>query len=446
MTLGARAQIGPMLALGFAATVTVVLYPGWLFWDSATQWLWATQIASGERPDGLSTQWPISNTLLKVPFAAFAPAGIGFYCLLQALLLGSAVTLFLSQRIAWTPLWVAVTLAVMLLPPIWTYAGFHSTDTLVGALVLLVFCLPAEAGPRRLVLATLLASLLLVLRDAMAPFVALFFIFELTRNWRYVPRPVAVLLAVGLVVLAGVLVMSRYQLGRYVNTSVDGLLVRAVLINQNAGDVQQLGPLFPSGTPHLGADCYEKLMWCPDYHDNVEPWRAANPDLTSAAYATFRDAVIRHPAEAAVTLTRIAAGYFGFPAIYDGEIGRNPPVRGFTYPAMTENAATLVPVLRAFHDLAGGVFSRPGVVFVLGLALVVVASWRNGGGRDDVGRAIMLLLGYAAPLSLVAPSYDFRYVFPFWLPMLLIGVASLVQLGTIALRAGGCVAASESEG
>ncbi|HKU80453.1 MAG TPA: hypothetical protein VJQ42_11475, partial [Rhodanobacteraceae bacterium] len=111
----------PIICLGIcvatALVVALSLYPGWFFFDSATQWGWARQIATKGLPDslkayGITSHWPIFNTLLKVPFY-WITGEAGFYIFVQAALFNISLYLLGAALLGRQSLWLIAYTLVM---------------------------------------------------------------------------------------------------------------------------------------------------------------------------------------------------------------------------------------------------------------------------------------------------------------------------------------------
>lgn len=117
------------------------IHPGWLFWDSASQWTWAYALLDGFDTNlkvfGVSSQWPLFNTFIKVFFLklGLSPGAV-------AILQGSITNLVLYyvgfSFLPWRWLAFVVGTAFCMSPLIINYGLFHSGDSPAGILILLL--------------------------------------------------------------------------------------------------------------------------------------------------------------------------------------------------------------------------------------------------------------------------------------------------------------------
>src|SRR6185437_8967105 len=221
-----------VICVATALVVAYSLYPGWFFFDSATQWGWARQIATKGLPGslkdyGITSHWPIFNTLLKVPFY-WLTGEAGFYIFIQAALfnlslymLGAAL---LGRRSPWL---IAYTLLMVWSPISLNYSVFQSSDTIVAICTLTAVAMIVDRElefARRawlLIVAILVMSWVRYNALPASVFLACFFFWSVR-----VPvgrRRALVLLAASLVVLGGSVAAARaYEHQAYIRDSAAG--------------------------------------------------------------------------------------------------------------------------------------------------------------------------------------------------------------------------------
>lgn len=438
----------PIVCLGIcvatALVVALSLYPGWFFFDSATQWGWARQIAMKGLPDslkayGITSHWPIFNTLLKVPFYWFTGEA-GFYIFVQAALFNVSLYLLGAALLGRRSLWLIVYTLVMVWSPISVnYAVFQSSDTIVAicALTAVAMIVDHELGLARrsalLIVAILMMSWVRYNALPASFFLACFFFWSIRASlgWR---RALA-WLAVSLVLLGGSVAAARsYEhQGHMRDSAAGGVAMRLLDASRHTDDphVHALVDPYVAENPAvrepLTPDCYEHAGWCAQM--NGAPWR----NLPTAKFMhAYLHLLVHHPMVFFETNFRFAMYSLGFKSPLEAtQMARTDVRPPFPAARMTFNHRRLAYfdalqiALGAFHGLA----ARAGVICLLGL--VAACLLRR---RTLIGAFVLLAIGYLGPLLLLVGTNNFRYTFPVTIVGMGILAAACCVLARLAVR------------
>jgi len=411
-----------VICVATALVVALSLYPGWFFFDSATQWGWARQIATKGLPDslaayGITSHWPIFNTLLKVPFY-WLTGEAGFYIFIQAALfnlslymLGAAL---LGRRSPWL---IAYTLLMVWSPISLNYSVFQSSDTIVAICTLTAVAMIVDRElefARRawlLIVAILVMSWVRYNALPASGFLACFFFWSVR-----VPvgrRRALVFLAASLVVLGGSVAAARaYEHQAYIRDSAaGGVAMRLMDASRHTNDAYVHALVDPHVLENpalrapLATDCYMHGGWCVQMAS--APWRNMSTAKFMRAYWHL---LVHHPIVFMQTNYRFAMYSLGFKARLEAtQMGRTDIQPPFPAARMTFNHRRLAYfdalqiALGAFHGLA----ARAGVVCLLGL--IAACLLRR---RKLTIAFILLAIGYLGPLLLLVGTNNFRYTFP----------------------------------
>jgi len=416
----------------WAAVVTWALHPGWLFYDSAIQWGWAGQILTGRSFDPpLLTQWPLSNTFIKVPFLLLG-GGIGLYAFVQATALFAVAATLVHQRIPMIPATITA-LAIAAAPVVWHYAAFHTIDTPTAILITALFSAFSAATwseTRKLWTVCLLCAALAWLRDSAIPLAVGVCVFALlrTRTVSSRTRYASALLVAVIVTYSGA---TRFMRGHFYDSSIAGFVSRMALIQEEAQTQQARSLVAPFFTtlPSFGNECYDAMMWCKPQQMNARGEFAGRRELTPQVRRAFIELVLSHPVASVKVLAKVAAGLLGFPApVPDSELGRSDfPKNAVTLESSDGSLRwELHSVLSRWRHAFWGLFARPGMVILLG----ALAALFLGGPRfkDDVRLTGLILALYCGPMLLLAPARDFRYLFPAYLPMFVLMTVGVTRI------------------
>jgi hypothetical protein len=411
-----------VVCIATALVVAFSLYPGWFFFDSATQWGWARQIATKGLPDslrayGITSHWPIFNSLLKVPFY-WLTGEAGFYIFAQAALFNMSLYMLGAALLGRRSLWlIAYTLLIVWSPISLNYSVFQSSDTIVAICTLMAVAMivDRELGFQRRTWLLLAAVLVMswVRYNALpaSVFLACFFFWSLRRQVGQ-RRALACLVA-SLMALGGSVAAARaYEHQAHIRDSAaGGVAMRLLDASRHTDDVRVHALVDPyvAENPALRApltpDCYEHAGWCAQM--NGTPWR----NLSTAKFMhAYLHLLIHHPVVFVRTNYRFAMYSLGFKARLEatqmGLTGITPP---FPAARMTFNHRRLAyfDALQVALGTFDGLAARAGLVCLLGL--IAACLLRH---RKLVVAFILLAIGYLGPLLLLVGTNNFRYTFP----------------------------------
>lgn len=400
------------------------LSPGWLFWDTAQQWKFASSLAEHGIPNrlsdlGITNQWPILNTLVKVPFVWLGHA-VWLFALVQAFSLHVALIWTARVLLPRGRQYLVVYGLVASLPFVWNYAVFQSSDvpTAVGLLAFYAILVRSQyrRGTGSYVAAIACAVVIGFLRLNAVPASCVMVLLAeywhrdvLKRTWK-LRTALAIALAVAVAVQAA-LEKTAYR----VNTAVPGILLRVWVAATRSDDEtlkENLRLLLRPGVrvEPLTERCLADGQWCESFHGAIRWNDVREEDVRALLTTTIR----RQPLAFAGTLFQFA----GFPTgvsspLRETEIGRRDAPEPFPEAKMSYDD-TREAALRLHNrslEWFGHVFGRP---FYLALAatavLFALGQGRLAGGFGAVSSA------YLVPLVVLGPAFDFRYALPITLP------------------------------
>lgn len=405
-----------------ALVVAFSLYPGWFFFDSATQWRWARLIARNGLPSnletlGITSHWPIFNTLMNVPFY-WLTGEAGLYVLIQAFCYNIALYLMGAALLGRRSLWLLLFVVLTVWSPIsLNYSVFQSSDTVVALCALVAVAVTCDRDmntSRRvllLVVATWFMSMTRYNALPAAVFLVCVFFWQLASHLgrrRAVGSAAAALLLIGGSVAAarayehtahmrdsaaGGVSMRLLDASHYVSDpAIDALIDRYV-----EADPKLREPLTPS--------CYMHGGWCGMF--NGSPWRRLSTNKYMRAYLHL---LLHHPIVFARVTWHFADYQLGFAApLEPTQIGRTDIQPPFPAGRMTfnERRIAFLGALWATLGAFGSLAARAGWVCLLGLAAALLLR-RRGLAVAFVAMAV----GYLGPLLLLVATNNFRYTFP----------------------------------
>jgi len=402
--------------------VAFSLYPGWFFFDSATQWGWARQIATKGLPGslkdyGITSHWPIFNTFVKVPFYSLTGEA-GFYIFIQAALFNLSLYMLGAALLGRRSLWLIPYTLVMVWSPIsLNYSVFQSSDTIVAICALTAL---AMVGDRELGLvhrALLLAVAVLVMSwvryNALPASVFLACVFFWVARVQLGRGRAMGCLVLSLMVLGGSVAAARaYEHDAYIlDSAAGGVAIRLLDASRHTSDPYVHALVDPymeenrAARKPLEPDCYAHGGWCAQL--SVKPWRNLPTGKFMHAYLHL---LIHHPLVFMATNGRFAMYSLGLKTPLEAtQIGRTNISPPFPSARMTFNHRRLAyfdalqKALGAFHGLA----ARAGWVCLMGL--IAACLLRR---RALVVAFIALAIGYLGPLLLLVGADNFRYTFP----------------------------------
>lgn len=434
----------PIICLGIcvatALVVALSLYPGWFFFDSATQWGWARQIATKGLPDslkayGITSHWPIFNTLLKVPFY-WITGEAGFYIFVQAALFNTSLYLLGAALLGRRSLWlIAYTLLMVWSPISVNYSVFQSSDTIVAicTLIAVAMIVDRELGLARrswfLIVAILMMSW--VRYNALPASFFLICLFFWSVRASFGSRRALAWFAATLVLLGGSVAAARtYEHQAYIRDSAaGGVAMRLLDASRHTDDpyVHALVDPYVAENPALREpltpDCYKHAGWCAQM--NATPWR----NLSTAKFMhAYLHLLVHHPVVFFGTNARFAMYSLGFKSRLEAtQMARTDIRPPFPAARMTFNHRRLAyfdalqVALGAFQGLA----ARAGVICLL--ALLAACLLRR---RTLIAAFILLSVGYLGPLLLLVGTNNFRYTFP----VTIVGMGILAGACCVVIR------------
>lgn len=424
--------------IAFAAIVTFALYPGWLFWDSAKQWEYAQLILRNGPPlrlsdYGITSQWPVFLTLIKVPFLAVT-GETGLLIFLQAILSFFTIFLFLKRlnlglTVTNVTLWI-----VILSPFVWNYAVFHSSDMPVALLSMLTISILLKPRLDKYDVSILIivwGAILLTKYNAATSLV--FFIgFVVNQQWgRGVWRASIVPIVAVCSIISAVLV---YQATAYrEDIVIDGMVLRVWEASQRFNDPEleaKIQAMFKGPIKGTFTDeCLANGTFCEPFRNL---FRFGEVKLAEVQSVYVRTA-LHHPIAFAAACARFASYQLGISSpLPETEIGKRNSPEPFAkarmeYDDVRERALRLH---KASQSFLFSVIGRPYLMMIACLlcALLVL---RN--------RALVLLCAgffvtYYGPLLVIAPARDFRYAYPLTFICYTVVCASLVALAIKATK------------
>ncbi len=414
----------------------LLLWPGWLFNDSAVQWSWAQELAAGA-PSTASTQWPALMTLVKVPFAGPDP-WLGLFGALQAAaVLGSLVWLAVGVCPAGLRRSLLV-VAALVCPVTWNYAWLHSSDA--PALAAMAAVLGVLARGERLGVAIPSLAVIAGLRYDGVLVAAVLAVVLLLRGrgpTRALPAPLRLAAAAGVAIaVAGPPLangaLARRLGARPLHTELPGLALTA----WHTGALSSLEPQLATERQRLllrelaqrpvPAVCLEEGMWC-------EPFGAFRDEVVDGL---DRDALLRAlaaraveaPRPSAVALTQRSLRQLGLSTpLSSAEIGRyDGPQRDLYDQEPTPSRALASRALRATEGAAAGVLVRPW----LWLPALLLPLLGSAPQRRASQALLVAWVAFLLAATVVSPFADLRYQLLFLLPAwILVPSAALERWG-----------------
>lgn len=434
-----RRPRAPMLPIVlFSAVVVFALYPGWLFYDSATQWDFAKRIVDNGFPLRLSTlyinsQWPIFLTLLKVPFLALT-GEVGLYVFCQSVVMLWAIWFFIREaagRLLGPSTLSLCFWAVALTPFVWGYAVFHSSDTIAALITLpMLAVLAADCLTGRSLATFTACAVVLVLSRFNAAPAGMFLAGALAVVHRAdlirLKRVAALSGAVAAIIVGVTLAYQRTA--NPVDIVMDGMLLRVWDVEQRVNDPklsERLNALAVKPvTEPLNADCFDNGTFCPQMRETFD---LANLPY-NAVTKLYLGTLLRHPIAFAQASARFGYHQLGIPMpLGEDELGWNKeyqPAFERLNQLFDARKAWARDVIHASEWFPWGVPARPAVMIALSLlgAVFILRS----------GRLTWLCAGFYifwyGPLMAIAPAFGFRYAFPITLVAYLIICASAAVL------------------
>lgn len=404
-----------------ALVVAFSLYPGWMFFDSATQWGWARQIANKGLPDSLKTyvitsHWPIFNTLLKVPFF-WLTGEAGFYIFVQAVLFNLSLYLLGAAILGRKSPWLVVYTLIMVLSPIsLNYSVFQSSDTIVAlcALTAIAMLIDHDLGFTRRATLLILAVLIMswVRYNALPASVFLLCVFFwMAAQQRGRGRSALGLLAASLVLGGSVAALRAYEHNGYMmDSAAGGVELRLIDASFHTRDpvIHRLVDPLKADSPALRdafpTDCYA-TGWCPAMQ--AIPRTRLSTSKYMHAYVQL---LMHHPLVFAGTTCRFGLYVLGIKApLEPTQLWRPDVLAPFPAARMTFNGRRLAyfRALESTLGALGALAARAGIMCVLGLAAAVLLR-RRGLTLGFVALAV----AYLGPLLLLVGTNNFRYTFP----------------------------------
>jgi hypothetical protein len=414
----------------------VRLSPGWLFWDSASQWGWAYSLQEGFGTDlrefGITSQWPLFNTFLKV---LCLKLGIGpsVFAVIQSLLMQLSVFYVLT---AFSSLgWYSVTAGVLvcLSPFVINYGVFHSADTPAAILLLFMTAFSVRFLRRNrmrdLYLASSLFSLSLLFRYnfiSLAPL--LFFIplrMLLLRSAGTVRAWVAVLLPLSAVIsILGTQVFTVYPM----DTAFHGILMRNLsFLREKENDCirNSIRGVFHDEKNIFSDRCYRTVL-CKEIYTNIKKEGSTREQLKC-----FFDFARREPGIWIRNTLVFTGNFLGVQAPMDQgaieEIRDNTPSTNDSYrmvfdPVRMEYWSKLEDFTKGF----GGFLGRPFILLMVSLVFSIISAVRR---RDFAPTAFWVAgLLYYSVFIVDGPDCVFRYYFPAFMCFLM---STLIAFGML---------------
>ncbi len=404
-----------------ALVVTFSLYPGWFFFDSSQQWAWARQFVVNGWPHHLreyivTSHWPIFNTIINVPFYWLTHEA-GLYILVQAFAFN--VSLFLVGRalIGRRSLWLLLFTLVMVLSPIsMNMSVFQSSDTIVATCALVIVAMIVDdaisLGWRAFWVGIAVVMMSLIRYNALTASIplAILFYWAIRGQWG-ARRSAQAVAGILLVTVLSVGAARAYEHTAYQRDSApEGPALRLLAASRSTPDpvvhavVDPRVQANPQLRQPLGPDCYSAGYMCPQLGG---PWEGLSTRRVMRAYLHL---MTDHP----VIFLRVN-GRFAWYALGLGgplearQLGRSDIPAPFPAARMTFNHRRLA-MLSAFHAALGlfdGLAARAAYIFLLGLA-ASLCLWRS----RLIVAYVILSVGYAVPILLLASDANFRYLFP----------------------------------
>jgi hypothetical protein len=436
-----------------ASIMAFLLYPGWLYYDSTHQWIWAEKIVDTGWPDKLtdlkiSTHWPIFNTVLRVPFYAISH-GAGLYIWCQAFLVFFSIYLMASCFFPEGGRRLAILYAtICLLPNVLNISVLHASDVMLAVFYLYLIALywQYSSGQKTahsykpLIGACCAMILIQLLRNNAA--LSLFLTAPLF-IWPLLPKPyfrktiTAVITAVVMITPAAI----NHHLNKtafFSTSSNQGVALRLWIQNHSyhSESVQSiLSKISKPQTEQLDPECYLRGIWCHQYYSSANGAAITlSVEMQSEIRNTYLMSFIESPVEWFHSNLPIMGAFSGVTApLVDECIGRYDSRKNFKKDigiTMERNA------IRNFFQAANKEFewigfSRPVYLLLVNLLLAIWLAMKSpafAARQPQILALLYITLLYMAPIIMGAPDRQQRYFYPFVFPNLVLCIAMLIQL------------------
>ncbi len=415
----------------------VRLSPGWLFWDSASQWGWAYQLNDGFDADlskfGITSQWPLFNTFFKLMCLKLG-VGPSTYAVIQSFLTNLSIFYVL---ISFTSLgWYSVISGVLvcLTPFLINYGIFHSADT--PAAIILLFMTAFALNFLRtkklfyLYLASGLLALSLLFRYNFVSLLPLLFFIPVSlyrsRSRLTLRSCVAILLPLG--VVASIL-GTRYFNVYPMDTAFHGVLMRnlSFLREKESSCIRNsIKGVFHNEERIFDDRCYRTVL-CKEIYQNIK-----KEGSTVEQVRCFFDFAIKEPKIWIKNNLIFAGNFLGIQAPMDqgviSEIMNNTPSINDEYkmvfnPVRMDYWGRMEAYTYGFYGFLG----RPYIMILIALFLSSVAVLR----KKDYSPLMFCVAGllYYSIFIVDGPDCVFRYYFPAFMCFL---ASVLIAIGLLS--------------
>lgn len=440
MLLRSRAVHAQIAMVASAWLITAyLLAPGWLFFDSATQWTWVANVWTGSGA-GMTGNWPLVMTAIKVPFAA-SSIGLWLFGGLQAAAVFVAVATLAAAASTQRRNALFATLIVTLSPYVWNYAWLHSSDALSLAALLVALAVMIH-GPGRHRLVLLLATILVlsaVRRDGVIVATALAIAGWI--RWRQgsvlrangVPLALCLAIAIGAPPIGELIASKALNIPTVRGTEMAGLASLAWqtgaldLVARQDGAPVEVAELAAQPVP---GQCVDEGMWCHQNQDLILPYASASGGSRRMLRGIL-ERLLDRPSDVLAGYGRQVSRAAGLSyPLYDGEIGRWDAPLALDYRQVPSEARLdALAALRAADGFGFGVLRRPWVWL---LVLCILATL---GPMRFVARALLFgWLAYLVTVGGIGPFADLRYQLPFLIAAALLTASAIVETVTGPVR------------
>lgn len=413
-----RWQVPAMTALAAAAVFALAFYPGTLCFDSAYQW-W--QARGGETTNiqglGMTWLWRLGDAVSQGP---------GFPFLLQLALFWCGLTLVavsLPVRAAWR---IAFLVAAGLSPM--PFVAFSSvvSDATMAALLCCAFgiCVNALDGGRRisfLVVLALLFGAVLVRKNALPAVIplAIFACWNEFPEWR--ARAKAVVLAglsIAIAMQAADALLERrvdHRVSVFAGTAIWDLAAISIATGDVLLPPSIHGPGLDAADLSQAFEPYSNVsIFARTHADMAQPFFDADDPRNGEIRRAWIAAIMHHPFAYLAHRWRLTRALFGRKRpVWPRELVYFPGnVQYRDNPPVVANAGRLHALFVGWIDAARSSIVFAAWPYVL-LALVAgFVAWRRRASPQ--AQAALAAIGsgllYAAPLPLIAPSAELRYL------------------------------------
>ena len=443
-----------LISFTLAGVVTLLLYPGWLYFDSVFQWKWAALLLKKGWPDklsdlGITTHWPLFNTVIRMPFYAIT-GGAGLYIWCQAALVFFSVYL-LGRCLITDNTRLAILYAVVCaLPNMINLSVLHASDILLASLYIMLIAqfwqyslglkTPASYWPiAGTCTAMIIAQLLRNNTSVTTFFVLPVFLWPLFPMHSYRKTAIALLLALTIAVPVSI---NSYlnKTAHFSTSSTQGIALRLwiqSLTYRSEMAENVLSRIKLREDEDIDPTCYTRGIWCQQLYSSLDaPAIALNPSLQKPLAKAYIFSFLESPLEWWDANLPIMAAFSGIGSQLNDEcVGRYDSMSNIKEKdnlgiRMVPNGARNL-MLYWDQQTAWLGFGHP--IYLL-LVNLILAAWLAFRLRDfdDVRLQIMVLfyvtLAYIAPIILAAPDPQERYYYPFTIPHIILCVAMLLRL------------------